>query len=248
MKILVLIAGVHDPKWPVTPESAFAVSAPDHRIMSPFEEAALEMALRIRDARPKAEIAVRVGGGSNGIRIARTAAAFNIADIGTIGFERAWDQSAVAHAIAPLASDADLILIGREFGDFDDGMVPPLLAGLLGLPFFGRAQTVHTVGEISMMRDAGLVSETLSLAGPVLVSATNDRRTRLRKPLMKNVMQARQAVVGETAAPQAPTVALDLSGMALSSGGRSRTECAMIAGTMAEQASALATMLWGARA
>lgn len=247
MKILVLIAGVQDPKWPVTPEAVRAGSASDRRIMSPFDEAALEMALRIRDARPESEIAVRVGGGSC-IRLARTIAAFNIPDIGTIALDRDWDQSAVAHAIAPLAGDTDLILLGREFGDFDDGLVPPLLAGLLGLPFFGRAQTVETANAIGMMRETGLFSETLSLAGRVVVSVTNDRRTRLRKPLMKNVMQARHAEVGEAAALPVPTAALELSALVPASAGRDRTECVMITGTLAEQANSIAAMLWEARA
>lgn len=248
MKILVLIAGVQDPKWPVTPEAVRAGSASDRRIMSPFDEAALEMALRIRDARPESEIAVRVGGGGSCIRLARTIAAFNIPDIGTIALDRDWDQSAVAHAIAPLAGDTDLILLGREFGDFDDGLVPPLLAGLLGLPFFGRAQTVETANAIGMMRETGLFSETLSLAGRVVVSVTNDRRTRLRKPLMKNVMQARHAEVGEAAALPVPTAALELSALVPASAGRDRTECVMITGTLAEQANSIAAMLWEARA
>lgn len=249
MKIAVLIAGVHDPKWPITPEAAIGESqASEHRIMSPFDEAALEMALRIRDADPATQIAAHVGGGAASMRIARTVAALNVPDVTTVALECPWDQTATARALAPLVSDADLILIGREFGDFDDGLVPALLAQTLALPFFGRAQTVETLGTIRLMREAGTHSETLHLAGRLVASVTNDRRTRLRKPLMKNVMQARQAAIGERAAASVPTPAVLLDRLSMRLADRGQTDCALIGGTPEQQARVLAAMLWEARA
>ena len=67
MKVAVLIAGVQDPKWPVTPSGALGEEQGDqHRIMSPFDEAALEIALRLRDADPAVQIMAHVGGGAAG--------------------------------------------------------------------------------------------------------------------------------------------------------------------------------------
>lgn len=257
MNIVVLIAGVHDPKWPITPNSALSDTG-EHRIMSPFDEAALEMALRLRDADPAVQIAVRVAGGEAAQRIARTVAALNIAEVATLAIDRAWDQSATAGALAPWAAEADLILIGREFGDFDDGLVPALLAAMLGVPFFGRAQTVsvqtvsgQTVsgqGGAVLLREAGPYAETLALSGRLLASVTNDRRTRLRKPLMKNVMQARQAVIGESIAVGRPTTALALSQLEPRTAGRGHTNCERLSGPVEQQAQALADLLWEARA
>lgn len=251
MNIVVLIAGVHDPKWPITPNGALGdapTSADEHRIMSPFDEAALEMALRLRDADAAVQIAVRVAGGAAAQRIARTVAALNIADVATLTIDRAWDQSATAGALAPWAAEADLILIGREFGDFDDGLVPALLAGMLGVPFFGRAQTVSGQGGPVLLREAGPYAETLALSGRLLASVTNDRRTRLRKPLMKNVMQARQAVIGESIAVGRPTTALALDRLDQRSAGRGATQCERLSGPVEQQAQALADLLWEARA
>ncbi len=250
MNIVVLIAGVHDPKWPITPDGALS-DAPgtigEHRIMSPFDEAALEMALRVRDGNPAVQIAVRIAGGAAAQKIARTVAALNVADVATLAIDRPWDQSATAEALAPWAAEADLILIGREFGDFDDGLVPALLAALLGVPFFGRAQTVAMQGGAVLMREAGACIETLPLPPRLLASVTNDRRTRLRKPLMKNVMQARQAVIGESIAVGCPTPALALDRLDPRTAGRGQTQCERLSGSVEQQAKALAALLWEAR-
>lgn len=247
MNIVVLIAGVHDPKWPITPDGALS-DAGEHRIMSPFDEAALEMALRVRDADPAVRIAVRIAGGAAAQKIARTVAALNVADVATLALDRPWDQAATAGALAPWAAEADLILIGREFGDFDDGLVPALLAGMLDVPFFGRAQTVATQGNIALMREAGACIETLPLPPRLLASVTNDRRTRLRKPLMKNVMLARQAVIGEGIAAGHPTGTLALDRLEPRTASRGQTQCQRLPGPVEQQAQALAQLLWEARA
>lgn len=250
MNIVVLIAGVHDPKWPITPESALS-DAPDtigeHRIMSPFDEAALELALRLRDGNPATTITVRVAGGAGAQKIARTVAALNIADVATLTIDRPWDQAATAAALVPWAAGGDLVLIGREFGDFDDGLVPALLAGMLDVPFFGRAQTVAVQDGATLMREVSACVETLRITGPLLASVTNDRRTRLRKPLMKNVMLARQAVIGEGIATGHPTAALTLDQLTQRTAGRGRTDCALVDGPLEQQAATLAGLLWEAR-
>ena len=51
MNIVVLIGGVHDPKWPIAlGDEGSAIPAAENQVLSPFDEAALEVALRIRDA------------------------------------------------------------------------------------------------------------------------------------------------------------------------------------------------------
>lgn len=247
MNIVVLIAGVHDPKWPVSTDAVMA-GASDHRIMSPFDEAALEMALRARDAVPATSIAVRVAGGGASTKMARAVAALRIDDLATLELELPWDQAATAQALAPLCREADLVLIGREFGDFDDGLVPAMIAGLLGRPFFGRAQTIEAGRGVRLMREAGSYAESLSLSGSLVASVTNDRRTRLRKPLMKNVMMARQAEIGTITAETVPGTGLSLCGLRPCSNSRAGTDCAMLGGPAHVQAQALANLLWEGRA
>lgn len=248
MKIVVLIAGVHDPKWQIaTVGRELPTPAGDHQIMSPFDEGALEMALRIRDANPKTLIRVYVGGGAAGEKIARAVAAFNPSEISTLSFDAPWDQSAMAGALAEFCDSADLVLLGREFGDFDDGFVPSLLAAKLGIDFFGRAQMVHTTGHISMLREVGCFEERCTASNRLVVSVTNDRRTRLRKPLMKNVMLARQARIANVQAP--PKLPSGLKFIEATDGNTTRaaTTCNMIDGTHEQQALKLASLLQAVR-
>ena len=248
MKIVVLIAGVHDPKWPIAPVgSEFPLPSADHQIMSPFDEAALEVALRIRDVNPDTLIHVYVAGGIAGGKIARAVAAFNPAEISTMAFDSAWDQSAMADALAELCTSAHIVLIGREFGDFDDGFVPSMLAAKMGFGFFGRAQMVDTIVNISMVREVGSFEERCTVSNPFVISVTNDRRTRLRKPLMKNVMLARQTEIANIAISPKISSRLRLVGATTGSAARAPTTCTMITGTHAQQAQALASLLGAPR-
>lgn len=249
MKIVVLIAGVHDPKWPIAPAGSNVPEAvADHQIMSPFDEAALEIALRIRDVNPDALIHVHVAGGIAGGKIARTVAAFNPAEISTVEINAPWDQSAVAEALTELCNSAQLVLIGREFGDFDDGLVPSMLAAKLGFGFFGRAQLVDMTGDISMVREVGSFEERCTVSKQFVISVTNDRRTRLRKPLMKNVMMARQTEIANVDISPKTSSCLKLIQAKSGSADRAATICTMFEGTYEQQAQALASLLEAVRA
>jgi electron transfer flavoprotein beta subunit len=248
VKVVVLIAGVYDPKWPITLAGGdLPDAAVDRQIMSPFDEAALEMALRIRDANPSTLINVHVAGGPSGVKIARSVAAFNPAEVSTVEIDSPWDQSVVANTLTQLCDGADLILIGREFGDFDDGLVPPILAAKLGAGFFGRAQVVEAKGGLSLMREAGSFEERCTVSERLVVSVTNDRRTRLRKPLMKNVMLARQTIIGKAEVYPSASSGLLLLRTIERTSSRAATTCTLIAGTNEQQAQALAGLLRAAR-
>ena len=90
----------------------------------------------------------------------------------------------------------DLILIGREFGDHDVGVIAACLAAELDRPFFALVQAVRWDGDrLELLREQGVVEETVGVEEQLVASVTNDRRNRLRHPLMKNVMEAKRAVI-----------------------------------------------------
>jgi electron transfer flavoprotein beta subunit len=244
MNIVVLIAGVLDPKWPIalTP-GALPARQIDRVIMSPFDEAALEIALRIRDAHPATEVRAFVAGGEAGAKLARAVAAFNIAEVSTMQLDCPWDQASVANQLTQVCGHADLVLLGREFGDLDDGLVPPLLAGLLGAEFFGRTQFVEAKDEVRLMREFGSFEEWLGVKGRLVASVTNDRLNWLRKPLMKNVMLARQASIGLAEVRGPAPSGLEIDDVAELAGTRATTACAMVGGSPEEQARTLASIL-----
>lgn len=246
MKIVVLIAGVLDPKWPVAPShGSLPEFVAERMILSPFDEAALEIGLKLKDADPATTISANVSGGP---KLARAVAAFNIPAVATIALPTPWDQGAVSRALAQACGEADLILVGREFGDLDDGLVPPLLAALLGRPFFGRVQAVETGAPPRLLRENGSSEESLALSGPMLASVTNDRRTRLRKPLMKNVMMARQARIDTLRVASTEASALKLAGVEERAGVRAPVACTLLEGPPRAQAATLAELLMEARA
>lgn len=244
MRVLVLLAGILDPKWPVAPVGGALPSCQaDRLILSPFDEAALETALRIRDLQPDCTLRAIVAGGDQATRLARAVAAFNIADVATLALVAPWDQAALARGLAGLCHDADIILIGREFGDCDDGLVPPMLARLAGCSFFGRAQAVEPGDPVRLLRETGEWEERLALQPRLLASVTNDRRARLRKPLMKNVMMARSAPVAALCAVPDGEASADFVAAHELAGSRAVVRCNMIAGSPEAQAERLADLL-----
>lgn len=228
MKILVAIAGVLDPKWPIELEDGgMPRIAADRVVMSPFDESALEIALRLRDMNPAHSIAAIVPNE----KIGRAAAAFRIEDVAILDlpFVAACDPNGLAAALAAaLPADAGLVLMGREFGDCDDGALPPLAAARLGLPFFARVQDVRA--GPALLREAQAEEESVALAGRMLCSVTNDRRNRLRKPLMKNVMAARSAKFRMLPAPAPAPEAVRFERLDRVADARRPVECRMAQG------------------
>jgi len=245
MKIAVAIAGVLDPKWPIDLDGeGRPLVRPDRVIMSPFDESALEIALRLRDLDPAGTTISAV---ATAEKIARSLAAFRIEDIALLDlpFDSACDARATAAALAvALDPQVDLVLTGREYGDCDDGAVPPLLARLLDRPFFGRVQDVK--GASALLREGAAEEEAVALDTPLLCSVTNDRRNRLRKPLMKNVMMARTATL--RAAPAVTANIAPFDRLALIADARRPVQCRMAIGSPQAIAAILADHIRSARA
>ena len=122
-----------------------------------------------------------------------------------------WDPAAalraLAAAVAATAAVApDLVLVGREFSDADDGLLPAALAEAEGWRFAGLAHAVVLEdGAFIVRRLRGGREEALHGTPPLLVSVTNERGNRLRRPLMKNVALAKREKVEWVAASAAPT-------------------------------------------
>lgn len=217
MQVVVLLAGVVDPKWRLAglglragTELADETGLP--RRLSPFDEAALEIALKLRDADPSVRVTAVLPGDAASDALLRAVMAFRPhrafrLDTSAVPL---WDPRVAAQVLGVgvgLASDApDLVLMGREFGDGDDGVLPPLLAETRGWTFWGQSHAVALAeGGFRAQRMRGQREESVHLPSPALVSLTNDRGNRLRHPLMKNVVLARREPVEVLAAPVSET-------------------------------------------
>ncbi len=249
IRICVVLAGILDPKWPLPAFGADGAPSPHNErlVLSPFDEAALELALKLRDASPS-ETAISVLILNTSEKLGRAVAAYNIADITCLEIDsaRRWDLNATAEGLATAIDErggADLILIGREAGDCDGGVFPTLIAAHLGAQLFSLAQYARREGgRVSLMREVGDCEEWASLEQPLVASITNDRRNRLRKPLMKNVQAARSASIGRAALSLPDSQGRFLS-LAARASERRKIACRKLAGAPDEQAAQLARFL-----
>ena len=266
MHIAVLLCGVADPRRPLarpaTGKWLDLVAAPTTPFkLSPFDEAALEVALKLRDRDPSVRVSALVTDGAGDVALMRTVASFRpdfVAGIRTPADRRAdpgWLSHAIPSTLTGIAAPSvDLWLMGREQGDLDDGVVPAFIAERWGLPFVGLALAVQRAGNAWQCdRIFGNQVQTVRASGPLVASVTNDRGNRLRHPLMKNVAVARQQKIdmldpGDATLHPAPgsTVAVHISRVALEpleSGRTTGTPCRMLEGSTVDQARGLADYL-----
>lgn len=250
MNILVIAAGILDPKWPLAepPAGRLPTRTDDKLILSPFEESALELALRIRDALPESTSLSALVLGAATEKLARAIGSYNITDVTRLDLDmdRLWDAPAIADALAGriAASAPSLVLTGREIGDCDDGLLAPLLSARLGLHFFGLAQDVRIDGgQIAFARERAACEEIAAADAGLLVSVTNDRRNKLRRPLMKNVQAAKRANYPIAPVSATTNPAASLHATTLRASARNKIACRKLSGPLPEQISTLALVL-----
>ncbi|MFJ1255419.1 hypothetical protein [Cupriavidus sp. CuC1] len=213
MNTIALLASVLDAKWALPPDADYLAS-PDSlaaipRKLSPFDEAALEVALKLRDADPATRISVYMpdGPGAEGLMRGVAAHKPDIAARLAVPEALRWDAYALANSIraqlAPIVEGPALWLVGREFGDLDDGVFASALARALGIGLIAMTEGIQAddQGALRAQRTRGETVERIALPDQCVVSITNDAGNKLRHPLMKNVMLAKKLNVTCLAAP-----------------------------------------------
>jgi len=255
MNLLVLLAGIADPKWPVSGiavgDDGTDVVTGIPTVLSPFDEAALELALKLRDARPETHITAALMGSPATATLMRHVAGFRPDDtihVDAIAWPR-WDLRQVALCLSSLVDGAQvapqLILMGREFGDADDGTVAACLAAELHRPYVARIQEIVAGTEAPrLLRESAEGEEQFEVTVPMLASVTNDRRNRLRHPLMKNVMAAKRATLPlRVLPPVQPITRVRLTEAAKAESGRRATQCRKLHGDTSDVVDALGDFL-----
>ena len=151
-------------------------------MLNPFDEAALEVALRIKDAAPATEISVVSLGGPSaqaGLRRCLAMGADRASHIlyGDYIELDSWASAAILAAQAR-RMHYDLILCGREAIDSNAGLVGPYLAAQLAIPHISRIIRLAepgSGGKITAERrlDRG-DRETVECAAPALLTVERD--------------------------------------------------------------------------
>ena len=162
-------------------------------VTSPFDEQAIEAALRIRDSGQECQITVLTFGPEKARAAIKRALSMGADDaIHTLdtGLEQA-DSVAVARILAEVikrSGEFDLILAGRQAADWDSGIVGCGLAQLLGVPIVTFASSVRLEGPkvvVERVLDDG--SETVEASMPCVITISNElgepRKASLRETM-----------------------------------------------------------------
>jgi electron transfer flavoprotein beta subunit len=206
MNIGVLLCGILDPKWPLPQDDECLLrhAALDTipRKLSPFDEAALEVALTLRDAVPGSTLAAYMPEFAGAESLMRAVAAHKPERVAVLAVEPTtrWDATAFAQqvmACMPADVTETLWLIGREFGDLDDGAFSACAAHVAGVSLIAMAEAlqIDAHGTLRAVRTRSDVTEFVRVPQACMVTITNAKSNRLRHPLMKNVMLAKKLPV-----------------------------------------------------
>ena len=204
MKIIVCIKQIQDPEiatsiFRIDEEACKVIPVPGlSPVISPFDEQAVEAALRIRDAAGEdsgIEITI-VTIGPEGARAVIKAALALGADNAVLLSDGAFDDGdgyATAHTLAETIKkigDADLVLTGRQAADWDAGIVGAGIAELLDMPaitFACDVQVENGTVQVKRVLEDGI--ETVEASLPAVVTISNELGA-VRHASMRETMRA----------------------------------------------------------
>jgi electron transfer flavoprotein beta subunit len=202
MKILVCVKRVVDynVKIRVKPDGSGVELANIKMSMNPFDEIAVEEAVRLKEQGKATEIvAVSIGPQQAGETI-RTALAMG-ADRGIlVKTDAAVEPLAVAKILAKVVEQEkpDLIIMGKQAIDDDSNQTGQMLAALLGWPQGTFAFKVNVgEGSIDVTREVDGGLQTVGLKLPAIVT-TDLRLNEPRYASLPNIMKAKKKPLDET--------------------------------------------------
>ena len=217
MKILVALKQVPDTetKIKVAADGRSLDPADVKWITGPYDEYALEEALRLKEGKGAEVVALSVGGDS-AKEVLRNALALGADSAVLLKGDGQGDALAVAHMVAGWAKDKgfDLILCGNKGIGGDNAAMGPMLAELLGV---AQANVIVKLevgdGTFRAEREIEGGSEIVEGALPAVITAQKGLNEP-RYASLKGIMAAKKKTIEELDAVAAPAVAV-VSSLAL---------------------------------
>src|SRR5579859_5720811 len=174
MRVIVPVKRVIDynVKVRVKPDGTGVDMANVKMSMNPFDEIAVEEAVRLKEAGKVEEVIAASIGPAQAQETIRTALAIG-ADRGILVPQEGAEPLAVAKILKALAEreKADLVILGKQAIDDDSNQTGQMLAGLTGWPqgtFASKLVIADGRAEVTREVDGGL--ETVNLALPVVIT------------------------------------------------------------------------------
>jgi electron transfer flavoprotein beta subunit len=203
MKVLVPVKRVVDynVKIRVKPDGSGVDLANVKMSMNPFDEIAVEEAIRLKEAGKASEIVCVSIGPAQATETIRTGLAMG-ADRGIhVKTDATVEPLAVAKILKALVEQEkpDLVILGKQAIDDDSNQTGQMLAALLGWPQGTFAsKLVVTDGGIDVTREVDGGLQTLALTLPAIVT-TDLRLNEPRYASLPNIMKAKKKPIDETA-------------------------------------------------
>ncbi|HBD7396484.1 electron transfer flavoprotein subunit beta/FixA family protein [Legionella longbeachae] len=196
MKILVAVKRVIDPyvKIRVKSDNTGVETQNIKMAMNPFDEIAVEEALRLREKNWATEVVAVSIGGDNSQETLRHALALGVDRAILVRTQDSFESLNIAKILKKISEDEkpDLVLMGKQAIDDDSNQTPQMLASLLNWPqatYASKIEPNRTSLQVTREIDGGL--ETLSIHLPAIVS-TDLRLNEPRYASLPNIMKAKK--------------------------------------------------------
>jgi len=201
MKILVTVKRVEDPesKIKVKPDGSGIVTEGVNYKMNPFDEIAVEEALRLQTAHKGEVVAITIG--------KEEARRFELQQALSMGADRgiwvkhdgALDPDAASRVLQKIVEKEkpDLVILGKQAIDDDQNQTGQMLAALTGWPQGTFASKLVIEGDSILVTrevDGGL--QTVKLKAPAIVT-TDLRLNEPRYASLPNIMKAKKKPIDE---------------------------------------------------
>ena len=183
LRIIVCAKEIPDPEAPLSDVSVdaekMAVNVDAPQVISPFDENALEAALRITEEMD-AKITVLSMGKKVSDTVLRKSLAAGADEL--ILLQDDVFEKLDSHSVAHVLSDAikkigeyDLVLTGRQAGDWDAGQVGLILGEMLGIPCINLAREIRVEdGNVLVKKNIPGGYEQVRARIPALVTVSNE--------------------------------------------------------------------------
>jgi electron transfer flavoprotein beta subunit len=201
LKIVVCIKRVPDTEARIRPTADGTTIDPAgiKYVISPYDEFALETALRLKESSGDGEVMVISLGPASAAEQLRTALAMGADRATLLKGEPSLDGLATARGLAAEIGSigADLVLLGMKAVDDDQQQVGPMLAELLDLPCITVATDLEPVGgSLTAHREIEGGVEVVETSLPAVITITKGKHEP-RYPSLKGIMAAKKKPLEE---------------------------------------------------
>jgi len=201
VKILVPVKRVPDPATTirVLPDGTGIATDNVKWVINPFDEIAIEEALRIKEKQGSGEVVLISVGQQNWQEQLRTGLAMGADRAILVRADNPLDTLAIARVIAKIASDEkpELVLNGKQAIDDDSNQVGQMIAETLGWPQATFASKIEISGEkCTVVREIDGGLETVAFPLPAVITA-DLRLNEPRYASLPGIMKARKKPLNE---------------------------------------------------